>query len=310
MRTSAFNCPLPYFKTLSRVQASIQKKWEKLEILYTRHGMAVGIIILTTCQLAAKIFKSIPEIVPRLATGAKSWIGIIFLNNQIEEFIKSLRDLKFAIKEDDVNGMIQTAAKVVLKLSGILFTLTAFIAAIVALLGFPAATISINLTVRPAALSSLSIKIVVDAHDYISSHALLINLKDAGRSETAQKVAQCFKSIIIEGKVDKDQFSTYERALAYRTLRQLDIYSLKDVKDKINGKNLSFHEIYQEMIRVIGNTQRSAEANILMTGFGYISMGICKAYSETAIDYSLRLATSIYYLADGIFKRKMSKGEE
>lgn len=276
-------------------------RWTK--VILDKHTDLIhnlGIIAISTCLLAAKIFKNMPSYLPRVSNFVFNFGGIIWLNVQVVDFLKSCRDVSHAIKERDIIGLVETSAKVAVKGVDVLLTITIFSASMLMTLGYPEITLAVYLAIRPIALASLAVMIASDVRDYFVNRKIIADLKNcensAGISLTAQKVTNCFHQIVTKGSVDADVKGA-ERSIAYRLLRQFHASTVNAYKEGLSRENSNPTELYQIMKQSLIETQAYTEDNLKLRALGYVSMGICKAWPETIIEKSSRLGMSLLYTA-------------
>ena len=144
---------------MSRMIHSVSSCYNCWMHVWHKHSDLVsstGILAVTTCLLAAKIFPRIPAILPRLSLVILNFTGVIWLNIQVREIKKSAADLQLALKIKDLSGATLTAAKVMVKGINALLTCGLFAASVVAFCGFPQTTAIMYLGMRPFAIFSLA----------------------------------------------------------------------------------------------------------------------------------------------------------
>lgn len=278
---------------------------------------SIGILAITTSLLAAKIFKSIPPLLPRLATVVYNYGGIWWLNLQIRDFLKSYRDLSHTLNNRDWKGIIETAAKVLVKGINILLTCAIFAASISALCGYPQIATAFYLAMRPIGLTTLIITIFNDINDYFANKRLLRDLeKIIEQSRSGQEIAKtiiCFKKIIFQSKPLEETLAwKNERTLAELLVRRLDCWTIETFKEELS-KPPQVDRIRQEAERVffaievgLHQTQARTKAGLFLTGLGYLSMGIGKAFPESLVEMTMRWGMSVFH-TDQLINRKLDQ---
>jgi hypothetical protein len=260
-----------------------------------------GILAITTCLLAAKVFKSIPSMLPRLALVVFNFGGIIWLNVQVRDFVKSCRDFSMVVADREWNVLAETAVKVFVKGVNILLTCGIFAASVVAAIGFPQSTAVMYVAMRPVALANLALTIGGDIRDYFVNEALLKDLKDAENSLQASsiiaKTMLCFLEIIGQQKEKKMQVEmNKEKRLAGALIRQLDLFTLETFRESLSQKKDRQHarmeacKLFYAVQDSVHNKQASTKANLSLWGYArhFLTrlsngqrVGACLCYTQT-----------------------------
>ncbi len=312
---TAFETPQPLLSHC--VRQKLQSGWKWCVRLLNKHTdliSSVGILSITTCLLAAKIFKSIPVLLPRIARVVFDYGGIIWLNLQVRDCLKSCRDLGRAIEGRELKAVVETAGKVVVKASSILLTCVTFAASVVALVGFPQVTTAMYLAMRPIGLTSLAMTIAGDVNDYFVNAKLLKKL-DAldARPEASLQVTQvmnCFLEIVLRPKEKyvRQQW-VGEARLADRIVRQLDTFTLESFCEGLKKKRESA-DLHQEALKVFESVKQSmrkqqvlTKANLSLTALGYVSLGLSRAFPDSLLDMSSRWGMSLLYTCKLIWQK-------
>lgn len=301
-----------------------QKGWNFSVRVLNKHTdliSSLGILAITTCLLAAKIFKNIPSILPRLANVVFNYGGIIWLNVQVRDFIKSCRDWGRVVGQGDWQALLETTAKVFVKGVNILLTCAFFGASVAAAVGFPQLTLALHMAVRPLSLTSLAINIAGDVRDYFANEEVLKQLDsletDCKTDRQIAKVMGCFLEIVMRPKHVPCrgllQWSK-ERKLADFIVRQLDTYTLETFQEGL-GKKRALSDVRQEVLKLFYNVQDSmrnrqanTKANLFLTVVGYVSMGICRAFPETVVEKATRFGMSVMY-TDELIRQKLFQAD-
>lgn len=280
----------------------------------------LGILAITTCLLAAKIFENTPKIIPRLAMMVYNYAGIIWLNVQARDLIKTFKDFTRSIQFSEKIAMIETAAKVLVKASNILLTCVIFTGSVLSAFVFPEASLAIALSIRSFSLSCLCINVLSDIRDYFANEALLRKLEKIEANPNGSlligRVMVCFLETIKEIEYPSDVSIKWvkERRLAHRLVKQLDHFTIEtfqeslqvDRKEKIplvDALKL-FHGIKDGM----QNSQAATKANLSLTALGYGSMAICRAFPDTLVEMLARWSMSILY-TDEFIQRKFFQSD-
>lgn len=305
---------------VKEVKKVLYKGWKWTKGVLDKHTdliSSAGILAISTCLLAAKIFKKMPSFLPKIANFIFNYGGIIWLNVQVRDFLKSCRDVGHAVREKDWVGLIETAAKVLVKGVNVLLTVVNFGAYLLTAVGLPHVSLSIYMALRPVSLGSLAINILSDIRDYFANRGLLKDLKKAEQlytfEQTAHKVASCFMDIVIKGKAAKETKGTPERPLAYRIVRQVDAFTLHAITEKLKKDSVTDKvKLYESLKKSIEGTQNMTKGNLFLTVLGYVSMGVCKAFPESVIDKAVRWFMSLLYTAklawEKLFRNNIAKG--
>ena len=275
-----------------------------------------GILIITTCLLAAKIFKNIPPLLSRLALAVFNFGGIIWLNVQVRDFMKSFHDLVRVIQNRDAMRCIEVAAKVFLKGTNILLTCAIFGASVVAAIGFPQLLAMLYLTTRPLALTSLAMTILTDIYDYFANRRLIHQMvkieSQPNAGEQIAKVISSFLTTILPNKsiepISNANDNT-ERKLASHLVQQLDMFTLETFQESLtkNPENtsgrLNLYKLFFKVKECMVNKQAMTKSSLSLTALGYISMGVCKGFPDSVIEMSTRWTMSILYTDDLISQK-------
>lgn len=312
------------YSPLEGCQRLAKKGWDTAHYLLDKHTdlvSSVGILAISTCILAAKIFKSTPAFIPRTANLIFNYGGIIWLNDQSRDLSKSCKDFTRSFENRQYVGMVETAAKVVYKAINILLTCVNFTAAVVTAVGFPHVSLAMYMAMRSVGLTSLALNIVADVRDYFVNNQLLTELdgleKKASDDRQIAKVMTCFIETILEPKhvacQGLEQWKE-EALLADKLVRQLDIYTLMTFKESLAKPKKDVdprHEstkLYYAVQDSILSRQCYTKSNLFLTSLGYVSMGICRAFPETVLEKSVRWMMSVLY-TDEIIRQKIFQSD-
>jgi len=306
---------LPDYSTRDLVKSHLDAGWRWSIRLLDKHTDLIssgGILAITTCLLADKVFKEFPPIIPRLSLVLLNFSGIIWLNVQIMDLIKSCYDLKRVFDWKDWDGLVQTAAKVVVRVSNILLTGLFFGASVVGACGFPQISAALYIGMRPFALTTLVLNILTDLGDYFANKAILQiidRIEEARSGLTMAKVSLSFLEIIGGHKV------TYpEGFFANRIVRQIERRTVETFKEKLVQK-ISIEDVRLEAYKLFYNLkdglvskQAGTKANLSLTVLGYVSMGVCKAFPDTLKDMISRWTISVLY-TDELIRQKFYEAD-
>lgn len=280
-------------------------------------------LALNSILLVSKIFISIPVIIPRIAFTLLSFSGIISINMQARNVLKDSVDLRLAIQVRSLSGVLLTAARVFVKSTNILLTCTLFGGSIVALAGFPLASLLMFSLLSRLSTITLIAAISGEFIDYFSKKKLLgrlhvINeLED--RDARVQTIAQNFISMAYQSsyqklniRLENDEAIRKDQQLAANIVRNIDNWALEAFKHglaaKMIGKNTVLTpneaiDVYNGLIEAIEKSQTIAKANIGLRALGYISLGICKLYPQTILQYGITLAMSLFYTSKMVMEK-------
>lgn len=246
---------------------------------------SAGVLVVTTCLLAAKIFKSTPSLLPLFARFILETCSIIWLDDQINTFIKAYSDLKWTIRDKEWHTLVPTAAKVFMAATNLLITITLFTGSIISFCGYPQLMLSMSLSLRPLSMTTYFTGIGIDVYNFYKNNRVLAVLQ--GNDANDQKIIECFSAAIHSREVSvKPSDKAY--IASRQTVRQLDWMSI----DYYKGKN-SFTK--ENLIESIGNLNTFTTNNLALIVLGRICMGISKAFPETLADMSGRWLMSALY---------------
>jgi hypothetical protein len=267
----------------------------------------LGILAITTCLLASKVFEKTPKILPRAAMVVYNYGGIIWLNVQARDLMKSVKDFFRAAQFVNLTGLVETAAKVFVKSANILLTCVIFVGSVVSAVAVPQASLTIALSIRSFSLSCLFINIASDVRDYFANEALLRRLEklEAHQDSSALigRVMVCFLEIVKDVKTPSAMSQKWmeEWKLADRLVRQLDNYTLETFKESLAGERKEKNPLIDALKLFYGvkdgmrTFQSSTKANLCLRTLGYVSMGICRAFPDTLVEMLARWSMSVLY---------------
>lgn len=297
--------------------AAVQKLGQHCIYLWDRHSDLIessGILLISTCLLASKIFKSIPPLLPRTGLVILNYWSIISLNWQIKEFIKSGCDFLRSLASAKLSSVIETTTKAFVLGTNVLMVTFSFAAAVIALFGFPQTSLAIYVGMRPLALVNLALTIGCKGYDYYANKYLVNVLQNIEEQPNANqqisKIAICFLEILKKKETSISREWTQERELADRLVRQLDhsaleglheIFTLKvDIKEARLQALKLYSALYESMYNAVVNTKSFFELTIL----GYVAMGLCRAFPDSLVDMTSRWTMSLIY-TDDLIRRKI-----
>lgn len=281
---------------------------------------SMGILAITTCLLASKIFERAPKFLPRVAMLVYNYAGIIWLNVQVRDLVKSIKDASRAIKSFDVPAMVETAAKVFVKGSNIILTCVIFAGSVASALVFPQASLAIALSIRSFSLSCLCVNVLSDIRDYFANESLLKRLEKVEAHEDGSlligKIMVCFLEIVkdLPGSSKASQQWKEEWKLADRLVRQLDSYTVETFRESLQKDRKEKNPLVDSLKLFYGvkdgllSTQAYTKANLSLTTLGYISMGICRAFPDSLVEMLARWSMSVLY-TDEFIQRKFFQSD-
>lgn len=275
---------------------------------------SVGILAISTCLLASKIFDAIPKILPRLSLVVFNYGGIIWLNVQVRDLLKSCNDLVYGIKHKHWSQVVETAAKVFYKGVNVLLTCAFFGSSVLAVVGFPGAVLSVALAVRPLSLVSLALNICSDLRDYFINEAIL---REVEKIETGADARNKIGSMMIQfleriKGVKSTGESTQETFLADKVIYQLDTQTLETFQEKISGRvvegnhRVEAMKIFFAVQDGIRSRQAGTRASLSLTIMGYLSMGLSKMFPDSLTEMASRWSMSVLY-TDDLVRHKLSQ---
>lgn len=276
---------------------------------------SMGILAITTCLLASKIFEKTPKFLPCMVRLVYNYAAIIWLNVQVRDLVKSIKDASRAVQAIDVPAIVETAAKVFVKGSNIILTCVLFGGAVVSAFIYPHASLVIALSIRSFSLSCLCVNVLSDIRDYFANEDLLKRLEKIEASPDGSaligKVMVCFLEIVKDLKTPSEVSSEWkdEWILADRLVRQLDSYTVETFRESLQRDRKEKNPLVDALKLFYGvkdgllSTQAYTKANLSLTTLGYISMGICRAFPESLIEMVARWSMSVLY-TDEFIQRK------
>jgi hypothetical protein len=252
---------------------------------------SAGIFAITTCLLAAKIFKNMPPLLSRIAKVVYDFGGIIWLNIQIKDFIKSCKDLNRVASCKQWNVLVPVAAKVFVKGINILMTIAIFSGSVIAACGYPQLMMAMLLSTRTVNLSAFFTGIGTDIYDYYKNNSLIQELKNVDDNE-APLVVKHFHATITAQQIDTDRSSKPYR-IAQSLVRQLDMHTIEMYKE-IGAEKITKEKLQPAIV----SKNTGTKANLGLITLGYATMGISKAYPNTLADMSVRWGMSALYTGE------------
>lgn len=277
-----------------------------------------GILVITTCLLAAKIFNNIPVILPRVASLVYNFGGIIWLNVQVREMIKSVRDFRRAFWHDKAFGIVETAVKVGVKSVNIFLTCAIFSASVLSVSGYAQAALGIHLAMRGISLSTLALSAGLDVHDYFANADLVQRLEMAEKQEQDEKqvgkIVLCFSELLFQTNTDSRWRWPQEYWLADRLIRQLDNFTVETFEENLRHKStkepirIAVCRIFYSLKESMLSKQAFTKDNLSLTVLGYFSRAICRAFPETVIEMATRWGMSVLY-TDELIRQKFCEAD-
>jgi len=280
----------------------LDRLWKKETALIS----SSGILLLTTCQLAAKIFEKTPDIIPKMANFIHNYCGIIWIRDILRNFIKCTRDLKADIKAKDWTGLIETCAKVFVQALNLLLVCGNFLAAAIASCGFAPFSMAYYLAVRPIGLLSLYIEVLTEINNYRCNTKMIeeVNLVLIENNQSVVlKTMQCFQEIITQSpKISLLEENKPQRRLAERCIRCLKSWNIVGFEEKFKGKSIldSYNKaelLFKEVQEALINSQISTQTNLGLTVAGYMAMDISRSFPQTIYDIKYKFLMSLLWTA-------------
>ncbi len=307
------------FTFQDHVQEEAKACWQWCVKTYHEHSDLIsnlGLFALNTTILASKIFKQIPKIIGRGCYVALNFTGVIWLNIQLRDLIKNGKDLYQSILDRDMEGFVFTASKVAVKSLNILLTGSMLAAAVITLVGFPQIALTMYSVMQPFAIFSMLVGLGTDVYDHKKNSALERQFTQMEAQDKKVKgVMNCFLKQLFN--VETSDKST----LAKLTFRQLDHYAIGQMKKALRKAHptLSNEELIQaipkEKIKSLFDSikdallqkQKFMEANLGLMILGYVSMGICRIWPDTAIQSSVTWGMSLLYTSKKIWEKYLQR---
>lgn len=250
---------------------------------------------------------------------------MISINMQGRDWSKNVRDCRLAWTFNRYKIFALTAARVCIKGINILLTCTVMAGAVIGLLGFPYATFILFQVLRPISLVGLIGSISGEFIDYYANKRLLRRLEIVKNHPDKEKLIQSVvKNFLVYsfqptfGKLDPEIVDKKEgeeylyQKLALDMVRQLDDWPLDTLKQGLTAQSIGQHsvlnqdkslEVFLDIELKLKQSKTFTKANICLIALGYVSMGICKLFPMTLVQYSVTLGMSILYTCRLIYMK-------
>lgn len=296
-----------HFAYLPIIQNYISDSWNRGVRIWNDHSDLInstGILAVTTCLFAEKIFRNFPQAIPRIGRVILNYIGIISLNVQVRDCLKSWSDFSRSLRDNTFDAMVQTGARVFVKGVNALLTAVYFTASVAALCSFPQIASGIYLVTRSISLTSLALGILGDVWDYHVNEEILhgLHLIEDGphaSRQIAKTMINYFK-VIFNVETSRQLRESDEYRLAARLVRQLDYQTIQSFQKNLG--TIPPTGVRAESIRLFGavkqsllNKQSWTKSNLSLLVLGYLSMGLCRAYPDSLVEMSARWGMSVLY---------------
>lgn len=267
---------------------------------------SVGILAVTTCLLASKIFKQIPLFISRASFVVLNFGGVIWLNVQVRDFIKTIRDVTLAIQVRDRIGMVLTAARVMLKAANILMTCGFFAAAVASMGGITQATMMLYAALLPIAIFSFGVGICSDLTDYFINKRLLGRLKKV--QEDPFQVREMMRHFVALNHSQETSAKNCEaKRFSVEIIRQIQTPVLETFQEKFLEKKPmeeDFEKLYNNLCQSVQDKQTGTESNLFLFFLGYACMGVSRIFPGSTADISVRWVMSVLY-TDELIRQKL-----
>lgn len=315
--------PRRCYRELATAGVSLQKLYRNNSDLIS----SLNNVFLNTVLLTSKLIKATPPIIPRVAFTLLSFSGMISINMQARNWSKHMLDWRFALRFRNYPAMAITAVKVCIKGSNILLTSALFAGSIISLVGFPQITLVMFKALQPIALVSLIGSVSGEVVDFITSKRLLSRLhklpSQTGADVKIQQVAQNFLFFAyqspyrkMDARIQINEKWKSEQRLALDIVRQMEGFTLERFKDGLAVKSIgrystltpaeSLH-VFQSIEKALRQSHTFKKANIGLTALGYVSMGICRLFPQSIVQYGLTLTMSLFYTGKMICEKYLLK---
>lgn len=277
---------------------------------------SLQILAITTCLLASKLFEGVPVILTRVSLVALNYTGIVSLNVQVKDLLKSCEDCVFGIKHRQWTQVVETAAKVLCKGVNVLLTAVFFGTSLLALAGYPGAVLTAALALRPLSLLVLGVKIISDLRDYIVNETVLKKIvKIEGGEDFRGRIEKVMLRFLARIKgTDSAEESAKESFLADKMVYQLDWLTLETFKERLIGLKESENR-HAETLKVfyavrdsVQSGQTATRSNISLTTLGYLAMGLCKMFPDSLTEMASRWSMSVLYTEELIRQKLFQRG--
>lgn len=298
--------------------AQCGRKIRRILDYHTDTISSLGILVVTTGILAAKIFRSMPQIIGSSGRLFLEFSGIIWLNVQLKEFSKSKKDWTRAIHDVEYAAIVRTTVKVIIKAVNILLTCAYFGASITTFGGFPQCSAAIYMTLRPLSLGILTAEIANDICDYITNKGLLkkfakIESQDHAGHHLAKIMCSYLKiNLRNENKIVgnfKEELN--DKKVASSIIRQLDTFTISMLQENLSRQlvdadpHMKALNLYYSIKEGLGNTQARVISNLSLTALAYFSRAICKLYPDTLTEMLARWSMSVLFTDELVIKYKL-----
>jgi len=228
---------------------------------------SVAISTLNVVVVASKAWSRVPPVFGRGAGAALGVVGVVSLPIQVRYLIKSGKDVKTAAALGDVSAMVMTAAKVVNEASNIILTTAGFAAVSAALICPAWAAVIWGALVTPAVAATF-LAVGLDVHQLFAIRWLNGRLKTIGPDELSGRL----------------------KAAAMRVMDP-------DTQKAIEKSSIAEDKVFQQIITYCRRQEDIATANLVLRYFGYLAMGLCRAYPDTLLQSGIHTSFSLLYTA-------------
>lgn len=303
---------------MTKIQLFLQIRNYAVHILdrHTDLISSCGILAITTCLLAAKIFQGMPSFLPRLSRIVFNYGGIIWLNVQMRELIKSSKDWMRAFQLSCWGDLFELALRVAIKAFNILLTCVNFTCSVVTGVGYPSISLAVQMALRPIALSFLALSILTDSRDYVINKTLLEEFERIEcRPDHAYEIPETVVAILEVFKSAKSQSTPQKQLFADRVVRQLTHTTIQTFQESLSACPVSSEELHRDALKLfflikdsLVGKQAWTKSNLSLTAMGYLSMGICRAFPETVADWLTRWGNSVLF-TDELIRRKLFESD-
>jgi len=269
--------------------------WKTRIIRHSDLGGSCAILALNICVLASKIFASLPQVVGRSALVALNYVGLVGLNVQVRCLVKTFSDVFWASDAHDFGAMGITIGKVVNEVSNILLILGNVVAAVASLANRRIVALTLYRVMAPWGLIATFLVVGLDIGRYYFHRALSNRLRVLGELNDADERIRTLCSLLAKKHVNAT--SSYDQRLAATVVLSLDVETWSKLQTEIGKvhQKEQRQRLYRAITDYCRDQEKLASADLGLKGFGYFSMGVCRAFPDSLVQSGLCTAISLLY---------------
>lgn len=303
IHTATLSAPTPLIQPKNSLKIFFQRCVE----VYHKHSdliSSLGLYALNLTIFVSKIIQAIPKIIPKLAYTALSFVGVIYLNQIVQDLIKKGRDFIFACANGNWKEILFTASKVAVKALNLLLMGVSLVASVFLLFGNPITAFFLWALTRPFSIGSLVLDILSQVTDFFENRVLVRSFEQINEGgDREERIKRVVANFIchLNGSSNKNGDFSYEKVLAREVFFQLNYFTISTFQSKFKEKNqedLGHDEIIRLFNGVATSIQISNDyikGNLGLHILGYISLAIYKLFPMSLIQSITTLLISGLY---------------